>query len=308
MNNEETTETTDTNPWEVGEASNGCVDVRCPSWLVFMSYIDAKHRSSHGRLFRGQRETTWPIDSRLYRETREQLRFRFPQWSENDVSRVAGKIESEEGGNVMQSYASHFAQRDGSPLSSLQSWMTGRHQGLFTPFIDWTRSPYVAAFFGAVGVVENRLETSSREFVVYSISSWLFPFELGQKTSDNAELGRYALKVDAAFNGNPRGIAQQAVATYVYPQTDIATFVREAAATSGVSEKSLERIVLPHSCAEDTLIHLNRMNINYATLFPDSYGLANQANLNLYMPDYEGRGNWSRPPGFELLLPKEEEP
>lgn len=294
-------------PWQVGEQRGGTFDVTCPNWLAFMAYVDKRHKNAHGRFYRGQREADWPIESRLLRETRAQLQLQFPDWTPDRIDYVAGRTVLSDGGNVMQSYSSHFAQRDGTALSDLQSWMVGRHQGLFTPFVDWSRSPYVAAFFAAVDVVEKRLQNGSGLFAVYAVNSWLFPFGLSKESSDHGELPRYALKVDAAFSGNPRGIAQRAVATYIFPQTDVGQFVAVAASQSELHAKSLERIVLPHACAVDALIHMNRMNINYVSLFPDAEGLAKQANLNLLMPDYEGTGNWSRPPGFDLLIPEESE-
>lgn len=293
------------NGWTVGEPEDGCFDVTCDSWLAFMAYVDAKHKSAWGRLYRGQRKPSWAIESRLLRETRDQLKHKFPDWNEAQIGSLAGRIEGREGGNVMQSYAAHFAHRDNPPVSDIHAWMVGRHQGLFTPFVDWSRSPYVAAFHAAADVVVNREEKLDSSFAVYSVSSWLFPFELSDRASDNARLPRHALKVDAAFIGNPRGIAQQAMATYIYPQVDVGKFVAETSKMNEGRTRDLERILVPFRCAPDALIHLNRMNINFSTLYPDAFGLAQQANMNLLLPDYEGRGNWSTPPGFDLLIPKE---
>lgn len=272
-----------------------------------MEFIETKHRTAHGRIYRGQKNPDWPIESRLFRETKANLKLLFPDWDTESVARVAGMTVEEDGGNVMQSYLDHFARHDGSTTDILQTWMIGRHQGLFTPFIDWTKSPYVAAFFSAADTVESFEHKHEGHFAVYSVSSWLFPRALSKRAPDNAILPRHALKVDADFAGNLRGIAQQAVATYVYPQMDLRQYIAECAAREGSTGSALERILLPKTAATNALEHLNRMNINYVSLFPDAFGLARQANLNLLLAGYEGRGNWATAPGFEALIPQADE-
>lgn len=281
--------------WEELEVSVGIVEIRCASWIDFMAYVDKKHKSSHGKIFRGQADAKWPIESTLLRAVKTRLAVQFPEWNEESILKVAPKEVTDMGGMIMQSFESHVTQRESARPTDAQLWMMGRHQGLLTPFIDWTRSPYVAAFFAAVDVVERGWQKSGGEMAVFGLTSHLFPFALGKRSHDNAKLSRYALKVEAGYIGNPRGIAQRAVATYMYPQVSVEQFVNEVAKDGEVYTHALERIVLPHSCADDALNHLNRMNVNYMSLFPDAHGLAKQANLNLQIIGYEGMGNWGVP-------------
>ncbi len=293
--------------WTADEPKNGMVNIHCPDWLAFMEYVEIKHRTAHGRVYRGQKDPDWPIESQLLRETRAELRLQFSDWSPDDVDRVASLTVEEIGGNVMQSYLDHYSKQSESSIEIVHAWMIGRHQGLFTPFVDWTQSPYVAAFFSAVDTVESLEHKHEGHFAIYSANSWLFPFELSKRAPDNAELPFHALKVDAAFAGNPRGIAQQAVATYVYPQMDLKNYIVAWSKLKDSARVGLERILLPKKAASNAVEHLNRMNINYVTLFPDAFGLAKQANLNLLLVGYEGRGNWSSAPGFDFLIPQQEE-
>ena len=46
------------------------------------------------------------------------------------------------------------------------------------------------------------------------------------------------------------------------------------------------KFVLPNDDREEALSGLNRMNINYSTLFPDLYGASRHCNLTLQLPDY----------------------
>ena len=291
----------------IGEPVDGIVDVKCANWLGFMTYIDLHHRSSHGVYFRGQSNSSWPVDSTLYREVKRNLRADFPDWSDEQIANLAETETISLGGNLMQSFSGLLCQKQALPLTGRQAWMLGRHYGLLTPFIDWTKSPYVAAFFAFVDAVERRSVSPRKKVVIFAVSSWLFPNELLKKSADNAKLARHALKVEAAEYRNQRAVAQRAVGTYLYPQTDIESFVRETAPLNLGHQKALSRIYISHKHAEEALNHLNRMNVNYASLFPDSAGIAMHSNLNLPMIGYEGMGNWHSPPGFEGLIPKEEE-
>ncbi|HMS55397.1 MAG TPA: FRG domain-containing protein [Fimbriimonadaceae bacterium] len=292
--------------FEVRGNNAGVIEVKCSSWLGFMSFIDEKQPAAHGLVYRGQMDSEWPIESTLLRATKADLKHNHTDWVEQAVERVASDWASMRGGMIMQSYAAHLGVQQQQSLTDQQAWMIGRHQGLLTPFVDWSRSPYVAAFFATVEVVERLLEREDRECVVYGISSWLFPFQLSKNSADNGNLARHALKVDAAIYGNRRAIAQQAIATYLFPEIDIQAFVEETNSNRAHDRESLYRITIPYKAAQQALIHLNRMNVNYLSLFPDDFGLAKHANLNLYSPSYAGTGNWMTPPGFETLIPKEE--
>ena len=278
----------------------------CQTWLDFMTFIDSSHRTTRGMMYRGQKEESWLVESTLFRETKAQVRYLNPDLTEPEVLRMAAKVSTSYGGMVMQSYQKHLANRKETTLNIKQAWMLGRHEGLLTPFIDWTASPYVAAFFAAVGVIESRSQKSGRNCAIYVMSQWMFPWELSKKTKDNGDLQRHALLLDATDFGNKRAIAQQGYATYTYPQTDMMTFAAETARSELAYRNSFTKITLPHSVAEDALNHLHQMNVNYLTLFPDSIGIAMQANLNLLM-HLEGMGYWRVPPGFEGLIPPEQE-
>lgn len=289
----------------MSEEKKGVIEVYCESWLQFLEEV-AKKKTTRGAFYRGQSNADWKIESSLTREARRELKFSMPDWTDEQVEAVLVKTESDLGGNVMQSYGSHYDERERQKLTDQQLFMSGRHQGLITPFVDWSRSPFVAAFFGAVEVVENFDQNSGGNFCVVQISSWMFPHRLEARTGDHGKLARHALQVNAAIFGNTRGIAQRGVATYLYPPTDIETFIEETATIQEHFGKELKKFIIPHTCAEDALNNLHQMNINYSTLFPDAYGLAKQANLNLYM-NVEGMGNWAKPPGFDTLIPEDQD-
>lgn len=59
--------------------------------------------------------------------------------------------------------------------------------------------------------------------------------------------------------------------------------------------------MFPRSEVLNSLKHLNQLNINYNTLFPDATGRARHANLCAWEHQYEGTGAWSEPPGYPWI-------
>jgi hypothetical protein len=62
----------------------------------------------------------------------------------------------------------------------------------------------------------------------------------------------------------------------------------------------LLKIVLPWEDTDRALTHLNRMNVNYATMYPDLGGAALHARLTSLSPNYEGLN----PPDEPLMRPR----
>lgn len=282
----------------------GIKRVDCESWAGFIEYIYHHHVTSHGIMFRGQSNANWQIESSLLRATRKELKHKYPAWPADQIEALLQSKSRSFGGNLMQSFHKHYSQREGNG-HEMKLWMRGRHQHLLTPFIEWTESPFVAAFFAAVEVVTARPKPKHKSYCIHGVSSWLFPQALMKHTADQRPLARWALQVPAAFHSNQRAVAQRAVATYLFPETSVEQFVRETATLEDDEDTLLHQINLPCDSADKAITNLNQMNVNYLSLFPDVAGIALQANLNLYVPNLEGAGNWRIPPGFELLTPPE---
>jgi hypothetical protein len=277
-------------------------DITCSTWREFMSIVDDL-RDNRANIYRGQRNSEWTIQSSLLRQISLVHEKEAKNLSLESRESFLANLVDDYFKIVMESYQMHRANHDSSKLSLIEEALAGRHQGLLTPFIDWTRSPYVAAFFAAVEVVELALQDDNKHFAVCCLGGYNFPAELSMKVVGGPILKRYGLIVEASRFGNPRAVAQRGIATYMHPQTDIETYVRELPRDSLPKMRMMKRILMPYSIAEDALKHLHHMNVNYVTLFPDQFGIAKQANLNAYL-HLEGMSG-SNDPGFSELIPEE---
>ena len=174
-------------------------------------------------------------------------------------------------------------------------WAFSRHYGLKTPYLDWSESPFVAAFWAFAsrvtsdnpsildGLPELEITTSGRPVAVWELSC----------PSDIFVKGEFELVNNARFELH-RQRAQVGVFTKLEHSkyTDIQEYLKYRRMSW-----HLDRYEIPCSSEKDISIaisDLDRMNINYATLFPDPHGAAMQANAGWY---------WFR---FKLLASKEE--
>lgn len=269
-------------------------------WSDFMNYLDKHFRSSRGLIYRGQADAAWNVESTLLRQVKKYYTHAIPDASPNEIQTLAGRESNRYGGQIMQSFRLHLGQTTSGPFQNEDEWLLGRHNGLFSPILDWSRSPYVAAFFAAADVVMNPSSNRSGQFGIWSLSSQLF--EVHRTIHRSTDSRKTIKEFDAAKLGNQRGIAQQGVGTFIYPDTDIQSLASEVEGDP-LANGSLRCFRLPVLEAASAIDHLYLMNIHFRSLYPDNMGLALQANMNLHHIGYEGMGGWAFPPGYENLLP-----
>lgn len=264
------------------KAEDGIQLVECESWLGFMTYIESRCLDKHSYIWRGQANANWFLESSLARVVRHKLNKDSDQECVIPLRSLSmygstGFLEFDEAVRTMNE----------STLDEMSIWAVGRHNGLKTPYIDWSKSPYVAAFFAYA----DSSVTDCDHVAIFGVSAHLFPSQPGRRTGDNGMLDDYILhKMDASIFGNQRGIAQQGILTAIIPSMEMEAFVKVLHAKD-VVQQPLIKILIPRQIALTALKHLNRMNINYRTLFPDVQGVAMHANLALDHDGYVAPGD-----------------
>jgi hypothetical protein len=280
------------------------------SWIEFSALIETRFLDWPEYIFRGQRDAQWPLRSRFDREysrTLKQIKeTRCPKgldsqdravWKERKA-RYLKRLGSREW--LLESQLERFkraslGRRGLAPreLSVDEWWSLGRHFGLATPLLDWTRSAYLACFFamqeaqasesGWRGVwafshsaLREIQENPNR--IVDSKGRTLSFLEGVALDSKSAETPLPSLQVlEPLIDENSRMLSQSGIFTRTPNGEDIEEFIKQNLDLMGANPV-LCRIDIPEDQREAFLRQLEAMNIHSGSLFPDLSGAADYCN------------------------------
>ena len=149
-------------------------------------------------------------------------------------------------------------------------WALGQHNGLDTPLLDWTYSPYVATYFAFY-----KKEAVTEKRVVFALNKVAVKKRLKEITNDDIEFYR------PEADDNSRIISQNGLFTITKDGKDLEQWVKTQFA--GIDDTPvLIKFFIPNSVRIECLKSLDTMNINHATLFPDIYGSCIYTNMKLF--------------------------
>jgi hypothetical protein len=170
----------------------------------------------------------------------------------------------------------------GHDFTEIDWWAIGRHYGLITPLLDWTRSPYVAAFFAFTGYAEmispgftTRGTFDPKPFLVTDDSTHVavWALRVGPYLASASDL----VILDPHVDLGHRQRAQRGLFSRLNHETHLN--VVDYLASAELTETPLRKYLIPCRDTAMALSELRLMNITFATMFPDLNGAALQANF-----------------------------
>lgn len=218
-------------------------------------------RESNGYLWRGQRKESWGLEPTLDRA----------------IPEISGEEYQKATEAVLDRFKLAVRGRSKEPqekLTIFDWWALGQHHGLLTPLLDWTISPYIAAFFAFSQTEKDDEDKRALLFLHRS--------EIEKKAR---EVGDTKVKfINPYYGDNARLINQAGLLSQFSEGIGIEQWVREH--FLGSETIVLGKLVMSNDLRVPMLQSLNRMNINYNALFPDIDGAAKHVNMTAQIPKY----------------------
>lgn len=220
------------------------------SWENFRDWAIDRHPRNY--IFRGQAHKH-KLSTTFHRTWRKNLQ----RWIVEDVPALYGAMVEK------ISYPLDL----GNMTHNAAFWSILQHHGYPTPLLDWTFSPFVAAYFAFANV--NIEEEACPRILIFDQAKWNERYGKVRFTVDPSPPQLVVLE---SFNfGNPRATPQQALST-VSNVVDIEEFIRAREIED--QQEYLTMCDFPSQKAPQILRELQLMGITYGSLFPGLDGIA----------------------------------
>jgi FRG domain len=225
-------------------------------WRQYKEYV--ANLKGRNYLFRGQNKP-WRLRTSFHRAGRADL----SRFTREDVPELHRHLSSK----TKHIFNLTIPDENGGFFNLIQ------HHGYPTPILDWTYSPYVAAFFAYRGISKKQVADSTPNDVVriliFDHTQWRIDFN---QLLVLAPASLHFSVAEFIAIENERMIPQQAAST-VTNIDDIESYIRSKES----NEKSyLSAIDLPVSGRKDVTNELRRMGITAGSLFPGLDGMCEE--------------------------------
>lgn len=254
--------------WAAPENAGGKVELRrvgggqlisaegCESWSDFKTWATRVRKEHDALWFRGHGRSTYPLVTTLHRAGRGRLERYCAETLVDFRSHAEAVLDAE------------FDLEDRNDYSTLLG--LAQHHGLPTPLLDWTGSPYIAAFFAFSDALEHGYNMADGAVRIYALSR-SFVDAAWKGTVTLPSLQPYICSLSISARRNPRLYAQQG--------QFLVTNIAELDGFIGhlqTSDKTTYVVAadVPARFAAEALSDLKYMGLTAATMFPGLDGVA----------------------------------
>jgi hypothetical protein len=231
-----------------------------------------------GWAFRGQQDANWALLSSLSRYLESFI-----------PDKASWRLREERAIRIFRRKAHNYLPDPSVLDNDLRCLALMQHHGAPTRLLDFTKSPFVAAFFA--------LESATSDAAVFALNT---PMLWHAEPSGQSGLGRESIDPRRPGNLEKHFLSNENAIVWTGEPTEMDRRLVAQSGTvvvPGMLGKSLDeilvgydcdgtllrKIVLPQHMRDDAMRALYRMNITNATLFPDLDGLARSIRTELEM-------------------------
>lgn len=230
-------------------------------WIKFKEFVGSNSQAMSGFMFRGQSNPDWPLQTTYHRLGLRDV----ATYMENDIPKMAELVESWDGKkrDLQDQY------ENASFLALLQ------HNGFPTPLLDWTMSPYIAAYF-AFRDCENHPDKSTVK--IYSLCHHAWTRDYMQVT-DYHDGKPFVSVIKPRAMDNKKYLIQQGIFTL----TNVVDIAEHVIGNDKQDDKSSYLIAWEFPKTEHAAImqDLHLMGITAMSLFPSLEGICQMGKEEL---------------------------
>jgi FRG domain len=223
------------------------------NWEEFKIHIASIIKDGREFFFRGQSTNKHRLNSSFHRERRYDLL----RYATNDCEQLVQHVNAVSGRQYNLKDASEF----GALLSLAQ------HHGFPTPLLDWSKSPYIAAFFAFENRSKHHGDRDNPRVYIFDAAKWQ------TETTQVCNLADPRPSItprEFIPSNNPRHLPQQSVHTYSNIE-DIEGWIRRIEKQCG--RQYLTIIDIERSQRRFAMKDLAYMGVTAAALFPGLDGV-----------------------------------
>jgi hypothetical protein len=247
--------------WLYQDYDMGVQQIELSSWKHFMELVNDDFLDYSTSVYRGHGDSTWKLEPTIDRVIKDPL--------------------SNERQELLNNFKYAVRGRRGANPPQLKSdndwWALGQHHGLCTPLLD---------FFAAT----KAIQIESKYCTIWALSQY--------SIDENNIMIRANNHVERVNNHKPtvkivrplsdenaRLVNQRGLFTRGPNNQDIESWIKTFHPGGGRGIE-LYKVNVPNKDLNSCLRYLNKMNINYSTLFPDISGAAAFCNYKLRIESY----------------------
>lgn len=246
--------------WETDNGSNGnfllthfedylpTAPALIMTWDDFKTWVLSEKSNNSGLIYRGHSDSSYTLQTSFHRHGRRDLN----RYSESDVPELSINISA----TIGRSFSLNSPEEHGALLYLAQ------HHGYPTPLIDWTESPYVAAYFAFREL--NKYEEQEGVVRIYQFDKDLWHTQHSRVVGIGEPRPSFSAHILNARD-NKRALPQQSVVTFsnIFNVERFIDFYEQQD-----NEKYLTKIDIQKSDRNFAMKDLGIMGITASSLFP----------------------------------------
>ena len=235
------------------ENTKSTISSKKMSWQEFKNHVfDMREREF---IFRGQRQD-WSLRTTFHRLGR----YRIDRFLSKDITELHQRLS----GITKHFFNLDDGKQNGAFFNLLQ------HHGYPTPLLDWSRSPFVAAFFAFKDTEKDTKNTDNIRIFLFNNKEWKNNFNQARTIDPTYP---YLSVTDFIALENPRTVPQQALTT-ITNLVDIEEYIKEM--EGGLKIKFIYAIDIPIKDRNIALRELALMGITSGSMFPGIDGICEE--------------------------------